>query len=43
MDSHHWHHYYVGVSQDLGDLVGLERHRAQYGGEGVAAMPEPPR
>jgi hypothetical protein len=40
MDSHHWHHYYVGVSQDL---VGLERHRAQYGGEGVAAMLEPPR
>ena len=30
------------VGQDLGGLVGLERHRAQSGGEGVAAMPQPP-
>jgi hypothetical protein len=29
MDAHNWHHHYVGVGQDLGGLVGLERHRPQ--------------
>jgi hypothetical protein len=42
MDRHHRHHHHVGVGQDLGGLVGLERHSAQCGGEGIAAMPEPP-
>ena len=34
---------HAGVGQDLGGPVGLERHRPQDGGEGVAAMPQPPR
>jgi hypothetical protein len=42
VDSHNRHHDHVGVGQDQGGLVGLERHRLQSGGEGVAAMPQPP-
>ena len=42
MDGHNRQHGHAWVGQDLGGLVGLERHRAQGGGEGVAAMPEPP-
>ena len=42
MDGHDRHHHHVGVGQDQGGLVGLERHRPQRGGEGVAAMPQPP-
>ena len=43
MDGHDRHHHHVGVDQDLGGLVGLERHRAQGRGERIAAMPQPPR
>ena len=32
-----------GVGQDQGGLISLERHRLQRSGEGVAAMPQPPR
>jgi hypothetical protein len=39
-DRHHHHHARVG--QDLGGLVGFERHRAQRGGERVATVPQPP-
>jgi hypothetical protein len=42
MDGHNRHHH-IGVNQDQGGPVGLERHRPQGRGEGVAAMPEPPR
>jgi hypothetical protein len=42
MDGHDRHHHHARVGQDLGGLVGLERHRPQGRGEGVAAMPEPP-
>jgi hypothetical protein len=41
MDSHDRHHH-VRVGQDLGGLVGLKLHCSQCGGEGVAAMPQPP-
>ena len=34
------HHPWIG--QHLGGLVGLERHRSQWGGKGMAAMPQPP-
>jgi hypothetical protein len=42
MDGHDRHHRHARVGQDLGGLVGLERHRLQCGGGG-AAMPQPPR
>jgi hypothetical protein len=42
VDGHDWHHGHARVGQDLGGLVGLEPHRAQGGGEGGAAMPQPP-
>jgi hypothetical protein len=42
VDGHDRHHRYAGVGQDSGGLVGLEARRAQCGGQGVAAMPEPP-
>ena len=35
-------HRQARVGQDQGGLVGPERHRPQRGGEGVAAVPEPP-
>jgi hypothetical protein len=40
VDGHDRHHD-LGVGQDLGGSVGLERHRPQDGGQGVAAMPQP--
>jgi hypothetical protein len=43
MDGHDGHHRHAGVGQDLGGLVGLERHRRERRGERVAAMPQPPR
>ena len=43
MDGHDRHHRHARVGQDLGGLVGLELYGAQSGGEGVAAMPQPPR
>jgi hypothetical protein len=39
VDGHDRHHD-LGVGQDLGGSVGLEGHRPQDGGEGVAAMPQ---
>jgi hypothetical protein len=36
------HHDHVGVGQDPGGLVSLEVHRAQRGGERIAAVPQPP-
>jgi hypothetical protein len=39
---HDRHYRHTRVGQDLGGLVGLERHRLQGVGEGVAAMPQPP-
>jgi hypothetical protein len=41
-DRHHHHHHHVGIGQDLGSLIRLGRHRMQCGGEGMAAMPQPP-
>jgi hypothetical protein len=43
MDGQDRDHHHVGVGQDQGGLVGLERHRPQHGGQWGAAMPEPPR
>ena len=43
MDGQGRDHDHVGVGQDLGGLVGLERHRPHGRGERVAAMPQPPR
>ena len=34
-------HHHLGISQNLGGLVGLKRHRSEGGGERVAAMPQP--
>jgi len=43
VDGHDRHHHNVGGGQDLGGLVGLERHRVQCRGQWVAAVPQPPR
>jgi len=43
VDGHDRHHQNLRVDQNLGGPVGLEVHRAQRGGERVAAMPQPPR
>jgi hypothetical protein len=43
VDNHDRQHHHARVGQDLGGLVGLERHGLQGRGEGVAAMPQPPR
>jgi hypothetical protein len=42
MDRHDRRHHHVGVSQDQGGLVSLERHRLRGRRERVAAVPEPP-
>jgi hypothetical protein len=39
MDGHDRPHHHARVRQDLGGLMGLERHGPQDRGEGVAAMP----
>jgi hypothetical protein len=39
---HDRHHGHARVGQDHGGLVGLERHRLQGWGQGVAAVPQPP-
>jgi hypothetical protein len=38
MDSHDRHHRHTRVGQNPGGLIGLERHRPQDRGEGVAAI-----
>ena len=43
VNGHDRHHDHVGVDQDLGGLVRLVVNRAQYRGERIAAMPQPPR
>jgi hypothetical protein len=42
VDGHDRQHHHAWVGKHLGGLVGLERHRAQGGGQGVAAVPQPP-
>jgi len=42
MDDQNRYHGHAWVGQDPGGPVGFERHRAQGGGKGVAAMPQPP-
>jgi hypothetical protein len=39
---HDRHHGHARVGQDLGGLVGFEVRRPEGGGEGVAAMAQPP-
>ena len=42
MDGHDRPHDYARVGQDLGSLIGLERHRPKCRTRRVAAVPRPP-
>jgi hypothetical protein len=39
VDGHDRQHGHAWIGQDLSGLIGLERHRLQGRGEGVAAVP----